>query len=74
MSSITWRHEKEEYDGTRVDVKFCDKLHKSPSETLEMLETVYGKSTMSKGNGYIWHKISEKAEKVRMTVRCKVLQ
>jgi hypothetical protein len=40
----------------RVNVKFCAELHKSPSETLEMLKTVYGESTMSKSNVLKWHK------------------
>jgi hypothetical protein len=34
----------------RVNVKFCVKLQKSQSETLEMLKTVYGESAMSKSN------------------------
>jgi hypothetical protein len=37
-------------------VKFCVKLHKSPSETLQMLQTVYGESTMTKSNVFEWHK------------------
>jgi transposase len=40
----------------RVNVKFCVKLQKSPSERFEMLETVYGESTMGKSNVYKWHK------------------
>jgi hypothetical protein len=39
----------------KVNVKFCDKLQKLPSETLEMLNTVYGESTMSKSNVFNWH-------------------
>jgi hypothetical protein len=30
--------------GQRVNVKFCVKLQKSPSEMLEMLKTVYDES------------------------------
>jgi hypothetical protein len=40
----------------RVNVKFCIKLQKSPSERLEMLETVHGESTMGKSNVFKWHK------------------
>jgi transposase len=40
----------------RMNVKFCVKLNKSPSETLEMLKSVYGESTMSKSNVFKWHK------------------
>jgi hypothetical protein len=40
----------------RGNVKFCVKLQKSPCETLEMLKTVYGASTMSKSNVFNWHK------------------
>jgi hypothetical protein len=40
----------------RVNVKFCVKLQKSLSETLEMLKTVYGESAMSKSNSFKWHK------------------
>jgi hypothetical protein len=36
--------------------KFCIKLQKLPSETSEMLKTVYGESTMSKSNVFKWHK------------------
>jgi hypothetical protein len=39
-----------------VNVKFCVKLQKSQSETLEMLKTVYRESTMSKSNAFKWHK------------------
>jgi transposase len=43
------------YDGT-VNVKFCVQLKKSPSETLKMLKTVYGESTLSKSSVFKWHK------------------
>jgi hypothetical protein len=39
-----------------MNVKFCVKLKKSPSETLEMLKSVYGESAMSKSNVFKWHK------------------
>jgi transposase len=39
-----------------MNVKFCVKLQKSPSETLEMLKIVYGESTMSNSNVFKWHK------------------
>lgn len=31
-------------------MKFCVELQKSPSQTLEILKTVYGESAMGKGN------------------------
>jgi hypothetical protein len=37
----------------RVDVK-CVKLQKLPSETLQMLKTVYGESAISKSNVFKW--------------------
>jgi hypothetical protein len=39
----------------RVHVKFCVKLLNPPSETLEMLKTVYDESTVSKSNVFEWH-------------------
>jgi hypothetical protein len=35
----------------RVNVNFCVKLEKSPSETLGMLKTVYGESPAQRSNG-----------------------
>jgi hypothetical protein len=46
----------------RVNVKFCVKLQRSPSETLQMLKTIYGDSIMRKRNGGT--DVSEKAEKM----------
>jgi hypothetical protein len=40
----------------RMNVQFCVKLKKSPSETFEMLKTVYGESTVSKSCVFKWHK------------------
>jgi hypothetical protein len=40
----------------RVNVKFCVKQQKLPSETLEMLKTVSDESAMSKSNVFKWHK------------------
>jgi hypothetical protein len=42
--------------GQSVNVKFCVKLQKSPSETLEMLRTVCGESIMNKSNVFQCHK------------------
>jgi hypothetical protein len=39
-----------------VNVKFCVKLQKSPSEASELLKTVYDESIMSKSNVFKWHK------------------
>jgi hypothetical protein len=36
----------------RVNVNFCVKLHKPPSEKLEILRTVYGKSPRQRCHGY----------------------
>jgi hypothetical protein len=46
----------------RVNVKFCVKLWKSPSEMLGMLETVYGEPPMSKSNVLNGINVSVKAE------------
>jgi hypothetical protein len=40
----------------RVNVKFCVKLQKSPSETLKMIKTFSDESAMSKSNVLKWHK------------------
>jgi hypothetical protein len=48
----------EDKEEQRMNVKFCVKLKKSPSETLEMLKTVYGESAMSKSN------VPERAQKM----------
>jgi hypothetical protein len=39
----------------RVNLNFCVKLQKSPSETLQMLKTVYDESTESNSNVVKWH-------------------
>jgi hypothetical protein len=39
-----------------VNVIFCIKQQKWPSEMLETLKTVYSESTMSKSNVFNWHK------------------
>jgi hypothetical protein len=36
--------------------KFCVLLHKSPSETLWLLEEVYGKAAIKKMQVYKWYK------------------
>jgi hypothetical protein len=38
------------------NIKFCVLLHKSPLETLRILEEVYGKVVMKKTLVYEWHK------------------
>lgn len=40
----------------RIHVKFCVKLNKSASETLEMLQVVYGEEVMSRARVFDWHK------------------
>lgn len=43
----------------RVNVKFCVKLWKLPSEVSEMLKAVYGESTVSESN--VYNKLSQNA-------------
>jgi hypothetical protein len=50
----------------RANVKCCVKLHKSPSETLELLKTVYGESTMNKSNVFKWHRVAKEATDVKV--------
>jgi hypothetical protein len=42
--------------GHRVNTKFCVKLQKSPSETLEMLKTLHCETIMSKSDVFKWPK------------------
>jgi hypothetical protein len=39
-----------------VNIKFCILQHRSPSETLQMLEKAYGKAAMKKTQFYGWRK------------------
>jgi hypothetical protein len=39
-----------------VNVKFCVKLQRLPSETLQMLSSVHSKSIRSKNNVFKWYK------------------
>jgi hypothetical protein len=50
----------------RVNLKFCVKLQKSPSERLEMLKKAYGGSTMSKSNDFKWPKVAKEATDVKV--------
>jgi hypothetical protein len=49
----------------RLNVKFCVKLQKSPSKTLEILITVYDESTVSKSNEFKWLKVTKEATDVK---------
>jgi transposase len=40
----------------RVNIKFCVKLGKSPTETYEMLQTVYDDEALSHGSVFEWFK------------------
>jgi hypothetical protein len=39
-----------------INIKFCEKLGKSASETLQMLTEAYGADAMKKSNVFEWHK------------------
>jgi hypothetical protein len=41
----------------RVNIKFCVKLGKMPTETYEMLQTVYGDETLSHRSVFEWFKL-----------------
>jgi hypothetical protein len=40
----------------RINIKFCAKLDKSASETLQMLTEAYGADAMKKLSVFVWHK------------------
>jgi hypothetical protein len=40
----------------RINIKFCTKLGKSASETLQMLAEAYGADAMKKSSVFEWHK------------------
>lgn len=40
----------------RANIKFCVLLHKSPSETLRLLQEAYGEAAMKKTQVFSWHK------------------
>jgi hypothetical protein len=40
----------------RINIKFCVKLGKSISETLQMLTEAYGADAMKKSSVFDWHK------------------
>ncbi|XP_077971313.1 protein GVQW3-like [Styela clava] len=40
----------------RINIKFCVKLGKTATETLQMLRDVYGDSSMSRTRVFEWHK------------------
>jgi hypothetical protein len=50
----------------RLNVKFCVKLQKSPSETLEMLTKIYGEHTMSKSNVFKWPKVAKETTYIKV--------
>jgi hypothetical protein len=39
-----------------INIKFCAKLGKSTSETLQMLTEAYGADAMKKSSVFEWHK------------------
>jgi hypothetical protein len=40
----------------RINIKFCEKLDKSASETLQMLTEAYGADAVKKSSVSEWHK------------------
>jgi hypothetical protein len=40
----------------RINIKFCAKLSKSASETLQMLTETYGANAMKRSSVFEWHK------------------
>jgi hypothetical protein len=53
----------------RINIKFCAKLDKSTSETLQMLTEAYGADAMRKSSVFEWHKrFKEGQEDVICTV------
>jgi hypothetical protein len=40
----------------RINIKFCAKLGKSASETVQMLTEAYGADAMKKASVFEWHK------------------
>jgi hypothetical protein len=43
----------------KVDIKFCVKLGTTPTETYEMLQTVYGDEALSRSSVFEWFKLFE---------------
>jgi hypothetical protein len=50
----------------RAAIKFCAKLTKTATETFEKLKSAYGEECLSTASLFELHKISKKAQKVRM--------
>jgi hypothetical protein len=48
----------------RIKIKFCAKIRKNASETLQMLTEVYGADVMKKSSVFEWH---ESFKRVRNT-------
>jgi transposase len=40
----------------QINIKFCVKLGKTPTETYEMLQTVYGDEALSRSSVFEWFK------------------
>jgi hypothetical protein len=55
LFSVGLSHLKMPATEQRVNIKFCDLLHKSPSQTLQRLEEVYDKVAMKKIEVCNWH-------------------
>ncbi|XP_029672795.1 protein GVQW3-like [Formica exsecta] len=55
----------------RANIKFCVKLEKSPTKTLQMIQQAYGDSAMHKSNVMKWYKrFREGREKITDDKRC----
>ncbi|KAG5338380.1 GVQW3 protein, partial [Acromyrmex charruanus] len=46
----------------RAAIKFCFKLKKTPSETLELLQTAYGNECLSRSKVFEWWRGSRRGE------------
>jgi hypothetical protein len=62
----------------RINIKFCAKLGKSMSETLQMLTEAYGADAMKKLSVFEWHKrfkeVREDMKDDKRTGRLKIHQ
>ena len=49
----------------RAAIKFCFKLKKTPSETLELLQTAYGNECLSRSKVFEWYAVSKPSKKIK---------
>jgi len=53
----------------RINIKFCEKIGKSASETLALLTVAYGEYDMKKSSVFEWHRRFKKGEKMCKTTQ-----